>query len=63
MSVSRKDIIKYLTNNGYFFLREGGSHTIYVDAKGHIVPVKRHKIFDRHSANTICKEAGLPKIF
>ena len=63
MSVSRKDLIKYLNANGFFFLRERGNHTIYSDGKGNIVPVKRHKIFDRISANEICKEAGLPEAF
>lgn len=63
MSVSRRDIIKYLTEHGFFFLREGGNHSIYSDENGRRVPVKRHKIFDRITANNICKEAGLPKAF
>ena len=63
MSVSRRDIIKYLMENGFFFLREGGNHTIYTDGKGKQIPLKRHKTFDRHTANEICKEAGLSKAF
>lgn len=63
MSVKRRDIIKYLESNGFFFLREGGSHTIYANGKGLIVPVKRHKTFKRFSANKICKEALLEPIF
>ena len=63
MSVSRRNVIRYLEENGFYFLREGANHTIYTNGKGVIVPVKRHKIFDRISANEICKQAGLPKAF
>ena len=63
MSVKRRDIIKYLEKNGFFFLREGGKHAIYVNGKGLVVPVKRHKTFNRFSANKICKEAFLEQIF
>ncbi|OPY90510.1 MAG: hypothetical protein A4E73_02472 [Syntrophaceae bacterium PtaU1.Bin231] len=43
-------------------LREGANHTIYTnDIK--IIPVKRHRTFDRITANEICKQAGLPKKF
>ncbi len=62
MSVKRKDLIKYLVLNGFYFLREGSNHSIYSnDSK--IIPVKRHKQFDRITANEICKQAGLDKKF
>ena len=58
MSVKRRDLIRYLEANGFRLLREGGSHSIYTnDIK--VVPVKRHKQFDRVTANEICKQAGL----
>ena len=63
MSVSRRDLIRYLEKNGFFFQREGGRHTIYTNGNGVSVAVKRHKIFDRISANEVCKDAGIPKIF
>lgn len=61
MSVKRKDIIKYLEDNGFYLLREGGNHSIYTnDVK--TIPVKRHRTIDRITANEICKQAGfLPK--
>ncbi|WP_017293822.1 type II toxin-antitoxin system HicB family antitoxin [Geminocystis herdmanii] len=31
--------------------------------QGKIIPVKKHKIFDRITANQICKQAGLAKKF
>ncbi|CCI00675.1 MAG: type II toxin-antitoxin system HicA family toxin [Microcystis sp. M54BS1] len=58
MSVKRKDLIKYLEENGYYLLREGGNHSIYTnDLK--TIPVKRHRTIDRITANAICKQADL----
>ena len=58
MSVKRKDLIKYLENNGFYLLREGGNHSIYTnDMK--TIPVKRHRTIDRITANGLCKQAGL----
>ena len=48
MSVNRRDIIKHLEANGFFLRREGIT-----------VPIKRHKIFDRITANALCKEANI----
>ncbi len=62
MSVKRKDLIKYLENNGFYLLREGGNHSIYTN-NSITIPVKRHNIFDRITANQICKQAGLNKKF
>ena len=58
MSVKRKDLIKYLEENGFYLLREGGNHSIYTnDIK--TIPVKRHSAIDRITANAICKQADL----
>ena len=58
MSVNRKDLIKYLEENGFYLLREGGNHSIYTnDIK--TIPVKRHRAIDRITANAICKQADL----
>jgi len=62
MSVKRKDLIKYLESNGFYLLREGGNHSIYTD-NNITIPVKRHNMFDRITANQICKQAGLNKQF
>jgi predicted RNA binding protein YcfA (HicA-like mRNA interferase family) len=62
MSVKRRDLIRYLEKNGFYLLREGSKHSIYTnDIK--VVPVKRHKQFDRIPANEICKQAGLEPKF
>jgi predicted RNA binding protein YcfA (HicA-like mRNA interferase family) len=62
MSVKRSDLIKYLRENGFDLLREGSRHTIYSDGLK-IIPVKRHRLFDRITANEICKQAGLKPRF
>ena len=63
MSVKRRDIIRHFEKHGFFLRREGGNHSIYANEKGIIVPVKRHKIFNRKEANQLCKEAGIEQIF
>lgn len=58
MSVKRRDLVKYLEENGYTLLREGKKHAIYSNGDK-TIPVKRHRLFDRITANQICKQAGL----
>ena len=62
MSVKRHDIIKYLEKNGFYFLREGANHSIYTNSMK-TIPVKRHRVFDRITANELCKQAGLERKF
>jgi mRNA interferase HicA len=62
MSVKRRDLIKYLEKNDFYLLREGKNHSIFTnDIK--TIPVKRHKVLDRITANEICKQAGLKPKF
>lgn len=62
MSVKRRDLVKYLEQNGFYLLREGGNHSIYTNDEK-IIPVKRHRVFDRITANQLCKQAGLKPKF
>ena len=62
MSVKRRDLVRYLEQNSFYLLREGGNHSIYTN-NIKTIPVKRHKVFDRITANAICKQAGLPPKF
>ena len=62
MSVKRRDLVRYLEKNGYFFLREGSNHTIYTNKKK-TIPIKRHRTLDRITANELCKQAGLKPVF
>jgi len=62
MSVKRRDLIRYFEENGFFLLREGSNHAIYTN-QIKTIPVKRHRILDRITANELCKQAGLPPKF
>jgi predicted RNA binding protein YcfA (HicA-like mRNA interferase family) len=62
MPVKRRDLIRYLEENGFYLLREDSNHSIFTnDLK--IISVKRHKLLDRVTANEICKQAGLAPKF
>ena len=58
MSVKRRELVKYFEENGFYLLREGGNHSIYTNQEKSI-PIKRHKTFDRITANALCRQAGL----
>lgn len=58
MSVKRLDLVHYFATTGFYLLREGANHSIYTDGVK-VIPVKRHKQFDRITANELCKQAGL----
>ena len=62
MSAKRKDIVKLLKDNGFTLIREGGNHSIFTNGEK-TIPLKRHKQFDRITANELCKQAGLGKPF
>jgi mRNA interferase HicA len=53
MSVKRRDLVRYLEENGFLLLREGKNHSIYSD-NNKAVSVKRHNTFDRITANELC---------
>ena len=58
MSIKRAALVKYFSENGFYLLREGNKHSIYTDGNK-IIPIKRHRILDRITANELCKQAGL----
>jgi mRNA interferase HicA len=62
MSVKRRDLVRYLEEHGFYLLRQGGNHSIYTNGSK-VIPVKRHRQFDRVTANELCKQAGLPPKF
>ena len=62
MSVKRRELVQYFEENGFTLLREGKKHSIYSNGT-RTIPVKRHKILDRITANQLCKQAGLPPKF
>jgi mRNA interferase HicA len=62
MSVKRRELVKYLEKNGFSLLREGKKHSIYSNGE-RTIPVKRHRILDRITANQLCKQAGVQPRF
>lgn len=62
MSVKRRELVKYLEENGFSLLREGKKHAIYTNGEK-IIPVKRHQTLDRITANQLCKQAGVQPKF
>jgi predicted RNA binding protein YcfA (HicA-like mRNA interferase family) len=62
MSVKRRDLVRHLEQQGFYLLREGANHAIYTDGTK-IIPIKRHKQFDRITANELCKQADIKPIF
>jgi len=48
--------------NGFYLLREGERHSIYTNGIK-TIPVKRHRVLDRITANELCKQAGLKPNF
>jgi len=62
MPIKRRDLIKYLEESGFYLLHEGGKHSIYTNDKK-TLPIKRHRVIDRITANEICKQAGLKPNF
>jgi mRNA interferase HicA len=62
MPVKRRDLVKYLEENGFYLLREGGKHSIYTNNQK-TLPIKRHRTIDRITANELCKQAGLKAKF
>ena len=62
MSVKRGDLIKHFTQCGYRLLREGRKHSIYTNG-ARVIPIKRHRVLDRITANQLCKQGGLEPKF
>ena len=62
MSVKRRELVKYLEENGFSLLREGKKHSIYTKGE-RTIPIKRHRMLDRITANQLCKQAGVEPKF
>ncbi len=62
LSVKRRDLIRYLKNNGFICCYKMEIIQIYTNGLK-TIPVKRHRQFDRFTANELCKQAGLKTKF
>jgi len=60
--MKRVDLIRHLERHGVQFLREGGSHTVYVNRTvGKTSTVPRHREINDFLAQKICKDLDVPK--
>ncbi|HQR50397.1 MAG TPA: type II toxin-antitoxin system HicA family toxin [Methylophilaceae bacterium] len=59
--MKRLDLIRHLQANACDLLREGGSHSIFVNrAKGKVSAVPRHREINEMLARKICKDLEIP---
>lgn len=57
-----RDLLRHLEFHGCERLREGGSHTVYVNrAKQKSTAVPRHREINEFLARKICQDLGVPK--
>ena len=55
--MKRRDLIRHLEAHGCEFLREGGSHTVYVNRSARkSTTVPRHREIDEFLARKICRD-------
>ena len=61
--MKRLRLLKHLQDNNCVLLREGGSHSIYINnSNGNKSPVPRHPDIKEIMVLKICKELGIDKI-
>jgi mRNA interferase HicA len=56
--MKRSDLIKKLTDNGWWFLRSGGNHDVYTNGKQN-EPIGRHREIGEKLAQKILKRNGV----
>lgn len=56
--MKRRDLIRLLENNGWWFKRSGGDHDIYTNGKD-IEPVSRQREIKEAVAQAIIRRRGL----
>lgn len=60
--MKRIDLIRHRECHGAHFLREGGSHSVYVNhAAGKTSTIPRHREINDFLAQKICKDLEIPK--
>jgi len=59
--MKRRDLIKKLQENGWYFLRHGGNHDIYTNGKK-IEPISHQREIDERLAKKILKRNGIGSV-
>ena len=59
--MKRVDLIRHLEQHGCLLLREGGSHSVYINrAERKTSTVPRHREIDDYLARKICRDLEIP---
>jgi len=59
--VKRIDLVRHIESHGCHLLREGGSHSVYVNrAAGKSSTVPRHREINDFLARKICRDLDVP---
>ena len=60
--MKRADLLRHLEQHGCQLLREGGSHSVFVNrTERKVSTVPRHRELNDYLAAKICKDLGVPK--
>jgi mRNA interferase HicA len=60
--MKRRELLRHLEHHGCVLLREGGSHTVFVNrAKGKSSTVPRHREINDFLARKICRDLEVPE--
>ncbi|MFH1117868.1 MAG: type II toxin-antitoxin system HicA family toxin [Pseudomonadota bacterium] len=60
--MKRRDLIRHLKAHDCNLLREGGSHTVYVNPERRKVStVPRHREINEDLVRKICRDLGIPR--
>jgi len=58
--MKRRDLLRHLEANGCYFVREGGSHSIYENSSnGRRASIPRHSEIKKFFAKDICRQLGI----
>jgi mRNA interferase HicA len=60
--MKRRDLLRHLERSGCTLLREGASHSVYVNrAKGKSSTIPRHREINEFLARKICRDLEAPE--
>lgn len=60
--MKRRDLVRYLEQQGCVLLREGRNHTVYLNPRtGQRTSVPRHKEIATLTGYTACDQVGIPR--
>ena len=60
--MKRRDLIRHLQQNGCELLREGRSHSVWVNpATGEQTSIPRHREVIDFTARGVCRQLGVPE--